>query len=452
MRTSLFWYTKDLRIDDLPALAEASEKSDVVIPVYIWDDEHLEDQADNRKAFLADSLKDLDNSLRKLGSGLSVYRGETIKGLVELCKQHDCKDVYCSTSRDPITKRLQSEVTDGLRTQGIEVHSAQANFLLDPEAIKTKSSGVYRVFTPFKNAALQHLKLREKAVTPSNLAAIDRDIDFPPLASLSCSPERQKGGATEAGLLWQQFKRSGLEGYIDARNDLANEYGTSKLAAHLNFGTISVNSIARDTMHIDPSSAFLNELMWREFNLYIAYHFPEVLHRAFRQELSLIEWHGSQEHLKAWQNGLTGYPVVDAALRQLKQTGWMHNRARMIVASFLVKDLLVNWQEGEAHFMGWLTDGDQVQNNAGWQWSASTGVDAQPYFRIFNPITQGKNFDPAGEYVRRYVPELRARSTKLIHDINVDDGLHYPKAIVDHPAQRERALAMFKKAMTNFRK
>jgi deoxyribodipyrimidine photo-lyase len=452
MRTSLFWYTKDLRVDDLPALAEACVKYDAVIPIYIWDDAHLEDEADNRKAFLIDSLIDLDNELRKRGSGLGIYRGETVTALAELCQTQAIKDVYFTASRDPATKQLQTAVTAGLQAHGIQVHLSSPNFLLDPDSIKTKTDGVYRVFTPFKNAVLQHLKLREEVKPPRNLVPADGEFKIPQFGTLSCSPERQKGGASEAKLQWQNFKRNGVKQYGEARNDLANEHGTSKLSAHLNFGTISVNSIARDLLQSEASSPFINELIWREFNSYIAHHFPEVLHRAFREELTFIDWPGKQEHLEAWKAGETGYPLVDAAMRQLMQTGWMHNRARMIVASFLVKDLLIDWQEGEAHFMEWLTDGDQVQNNAGWQWSSSTGVDAQPYFRIFNPITQGKKFDPKGEYIRRYVPELRDRPDSLIHQINVQDRSGYPMAIVNHATQREKALAMFKNAMTNFRK
>jgi deoxyribodipyrimidine photo-lyase len=451
MRTSLFWYTKDLRIDDLPALTEACTASDSVIPVYIWDDDHLEDEADNRKAFLIDCLLGLDSAFRKLGSGLRLQGGETTRVVIDLCIEYDCHEIYCTESRDPATKRLQQSVANHLKTQGIHLHSVAPNFLFNPDSIKTRTGGVYRVFTPFKNATLQQLKVRAEVPLPVKLAQADGDLNLLPLTNLSLSPDRQKGGPTEALQLWQRFKHNGLAEYSAARNDLANEQGTSKLSAHLNFGTISIDRIARDLLKSE-APAFLNELMWREFNSYIAYHFPEVLHRAFRETLTFIEWPSKQEQLDAWKAGMTGYPVVDAAMRQLMQTGWMHNRARMIVASFLVKDLLINWQEGEAHFMEWLTDGDQVQNNAGWQWSASTGVDAQPYFRIFNPITQGKKFDPKGEYIRRYVPELRERSDSLIHQINVQDGSDYPMAIVDHATQRERALAMFKKAMTNFRK
>ncbi len=453
----MFWYTKDLRVDDLPALAEAAAHSDVVIPVYIWDELYLEDEAENRRAFLLDCLKDLDVQLRKVGSGLLIETGDTVRALVALCETHDCKDVYCTESRDPHTKRLQQAVANGLGSVGMTLHSSGSNFLLDPDSIKTKAGSIYRVFTPFRNAALPTLKVHEARPVASSLTQSAENLILP-RPKLAASHDRQQGGASEASRLWTAFKGDGLTDYHESRNDVANEHGTSKLSAHLNFGTISVNTLARELLSMsDPAGqegrvSFMNELIWREFNAYVVHHFPEVLNRAFREELIFIKWRGKQEHLEAWKEGMTGYPVVDAAMRQLKQTGWMHNRARMIVASFLVKDLLINWQEGEAHFMEWLTDGDQVQNNAGWQWSASTGADAQPYFRIFNPITQGKKFDPKGEYIRRFVPELRNRPDTLIHQINVRDGLSYPNAIVDHATQREKALAMFKEAMTNFRK
>jgi deoxyribodipyrimidine photo-lyase len=458
MRTSLFWYTKDLRLSDLPALVEASTHSEVVIPVYIWDDEHLEDEADNKNAFLLDCLLELDRSLRERGSGLHVMRGATVSSLIKLSREHNCSDVYCTASRDPATKQLQESARSALRQEGITLHSSHANFLLDPDEISTKSGGPYRVFTPFRNAAVSRLSARKKASTPKNLIQAVKVLELPAVALQDISQDRQRGGSIEAHEQWKRFKRTGLASYNTSRDELANDAGTSKLSAYLNFGTISIDELVRDLLSMDDpeveegKKSFLNELLWREFNAYIVHHFPNVLHRAFREELTFIDWKGKAEHLEAWKQGRTGYPIVDAAMRQLLQTGWMHNRARMIVASFLVKDLLINWQEGEAHFMQWLTDGDEIQNNAGWQWSASTGVDAQPYFRIFNPITQGKRFDPLGEYVRRYVPELRSRSTKAIHDVNVVDGLQYPRAIVDHSTQRERALVMFKKAMTNLRK
>lgn len=455
MRTSLFWYTKDLRTDDLPALAEAAIRSDLVIPVYIWDEAYLEDEADNRKAFLIECLEVLHEDLTGLGSGLTVRYGSTAKALIDLCSEHKASAVYCALSRDPQLMNLQKQVRNAIESHGIMLQAFSSNFLIDPTQVRSQTGSVYRVFTPFKKAVLCTMEIRPRANVPENLiSARLESIYLRP--HLRTSPERQFGGSSRARRSWIEFKQRRIAKYHDARNDLANQ-ATSKLSAHLNFGTISVHTLARDILTMDDPiteqgrASFLTELLWREFNSYIAHHFPEVTHRAFRDELSLIKWPGTSAQFDTWRNGMTGYPIVDAAMRQLKQTGWMHNRARMIVASFLVKDLLVNWQEGEAHFMDRLTDGDQVQNNAGWQWSASTGVDAQPFFRIFNPVSQGKKFDPTGEYVRRYVPELRQRSTKFIHDVNVNDASQYPKAIVDHATQRKLALEMFKQAMTKYR-
>ncbi|HET6510769.1 MAG TPA: deoxyribodipyrimidine photo-lyase [Candidatus Kapabacteria bacterium] len=450
MRTSLFWYTKDLRLDDLPGLARACRETERVIPVYIWDDEHLEEEADNRKAFVLGSLQQLDHELRTRGSGLVLRQGGTEAQLIKLCDDHGAQHVFCSASRDPATAGLQRRTEQALRTHQIELRQEKGNYLLDPKAISTLSGGVYKVFTPFRNAALKTLRA-DPAVTPTVTQLDLPPVTWPEPELRDISPLRQRGGLREAETLWQEFVSDGLEHYATGRNDLANERGTSKLSAHLNHGTISVHRVLRDLNEIDGEGrdAFVNELLWREFNYYIAYHFPDVLHTAFKQELALIRWPGKPEHLEAWKEGRTGYPVVDAAMRELRETGRMHNRARMIVASFLVKDLLIDWRSGEEHFFDWLTDGDQVQNNAGWQWSASTGVDAQPYFRIFNPITQGKRFDATGEYVRRYLPELRHRSNKTLHDVNLDDG--YPKAIVDHARQREQALALFKQATERHR-
>jgi deoxyribodipyrimidine photo-lyase len=455
MRTSLFWYTKDFRVEHLPGLARACDECDRVVPVYIWDDEYLEDESANRLHFLAESLYDLNDSLLKYGSGLTVRQGESENELIKLAKQHKATLIFCTAVRDPKTLALRKRVKAALLTQRIELIECAADHLIEPEQVLTKQGAPFQVYTPFSKQVLRELHVgRPLKLKASVLAPLDATYKLPTLPTDGLSAVRQKGGSSAAESQWKSFKKR-IASYHESRNALADEGGTSRLSAHLNFGTISVHRIVRDIEKLEDSDgkrSFLNELIWRDFNYYIAHHFPHVLHAPIRRGLEQIKWSNNVRHLEAWKEGRTGFPVVDAAMRQLRQTGWMHNRARMIVASFLVKDLHINWQEGEAYFMEWLTDGDQVQNNAGWQWSASTGVDAQPYFRIFNPASQGKRFDPDGEYVKRYVPELGSVPARLIHEPEKwQDDLfalvEYPEPIVDHAVQRDEALAMFKQAL-----
>ncbi len=271
----------------------------------------------------------------------------------------------------------------------------------------------------------------------------------------------QIGGSIEAQKSWGSFKELGIKNYKANRDGLALSGGTSKLSPHLRFGTISIRKLAREALllsqdvdYSEGANTYLSELLWREFYYNILMSFPEVEYSAFQKKYDGIRWQQNDIFLEAWKSGKTGVPIIDAAMRELIETGWMHNRARMIVASFLTKDLLISWQEGELHFMRWLTDGDIAQNNGGWQWSASTGTDAQPYYRIFNPYLQAKRFDPDREYIKRYVPELKNLPIKFLHEPHLMTpldqanyscvlGEDYPFPIVDHYVQRDKAKAMF---------
>lgn len=455
MRTSLFWYTKDLRVADLPGLTQACKEFEQVIPVYIWDDRELQDEAPNKCAFLEDSLNDLAEELSAVGSALTLVRGETIPSLLQLCATTGALAIYYSQSRDPQTVRLQDKVSTALAQQGIKLHRSPGNYLIDPEKLRTKTGNIYQVYTPFSKQAfaqLESMSFENDQLDVSKLAKhAVVNADMPKASTSGTSSKRQKGGCREAQSNWSNFLCHNLMGYSDARDEMWNESSTSRLSAHLNFGTISVHQMLRDlARHPDSEGkhSFIKELLWREFNYYLANHFPYMLHTSFKKEFSFLEWNENTEYLNAWKEGRTGFPIVDAAMRELRATGWMHNRARMIVASFLVKDLHINWESGEEYFLEWLTDGDQVQNNAGWQWSASTGADAQPYFRIFNPMSQGQKFDPQGVYVKRWVPELKDVPEKYIHEpLSWDrDVSNYPQPIVDHAEQRLKAIEMFKEA------
>jgi deoxyribodipyrimidine photo-lyase len=329
--------------------------------------------------------------------------------------------------------------------------------LVSPEQVRTKTGGIYTVFTPFKNTWWE-------IAVPKPKPAPER-VSVPELAQ-SCqhwlaeiptkATQSDFGNAKEilAGFLQH------AAGNYNIGRDFPAEHGTSRLSPYLKWGIISARTVYNAIQGLPKSSGteiFISELAWRDFYNHILFHFPHVATGAFKKEYDAIAWENDTKLFTAWCNGQTGYPIVDAAMRELNATGWMHNRARMIVASFLTKDLLCNWQWGERYFMEQLLDGDLAANNGGWQWAASTGTDAQPYFRIFNPVSQGEKFDPEGIYVKRWCPELRRIPTKYIHQpwalsqleqeaVDCVLGTHYPQRVVDHAVVRERALQLYKNA------
>ena len=469
MTTAVWWARRDLRLTDNQALAAALAHAESVIPVFVLDPVLLSasDAGKKRVAFLFGGLRTLDAKLRARGSRLIVRRGDPADELAALLAESGADAVFAEDDVWPYAQRRDARVADALPLHlvgGLTVHPAGAILKADGEP--------YRVFTPFSRRWKDLPIPAESAILPApgpvstppgifslpipEEPALPSSVLFPPGEAQA----RRRLAAFANG------EDKPIYRYADMRNRMDVD-GTSRLSPYLRFGMISARqAVATARMALksapDPGAqkgaeTWLNELIWREFYQAILYHFPGVLDRSFRADLRDIRWKNDETAFAAWREGRTGYPVVDAAMRQLAQTGWMHNRARMVVASFLVKDLLIDWRWGERHFMLHLVDGDPAANNGGWQWTAGTGTDAAPYFRIFNPVLQGKKHDPDGSYVRRWVPELSSVPDRFIHEPwkMPDDvqekcgctiGREYPAPIVDHAWARERTLAAYARA------
>ena len=454
---NIWWIRRDLRLQDNSALTGALENGQGVVPVFILDEQLLARPAEKRQAFLFSGLRALESDLRKLGSGLVLRSGDPAEVLPQLAAETGADKVYAEEDYSPYAVQRDRAVAEKVNLKlmhGLGVH---------PPALVTKADGSpYTVFTPFSKAwkALPFSGYTRPA--PSSLPPLPaiQSQDIP----ASQAPSNFPPGEKEALRRLDTFLAGPVQDYADARNRMDLD-GTSSLSPYLRFGMLSARTAVSAAMLAaaetdDPlvrkgCEVWINELIWREFYQAILYHFPYFQKTAFNPGLRNIPWRDAPNELQAWQQGLTGYPVVDAAMRQLRATGWMHNRARMITASFLVKDLLINWQEGERWFMQQLVDGDPAANNGGWQWTAGTGTDAAPYFRIFNPVLQGRKFDPLGVYVRRWVPELARVSDQYIHSpwemspleqtaVNVFIGRDYPQPIVDHASARDRTLKAYK--------
>ena len=466
MTTAIWWIRRDLRLTDNPALAAALAQADQVIPTFILDPSLLGSSyvGSKRLAFLLDGLRHLDSDLRALGSRLIVRRGDPRRKLSALRGESGASLIFAEEDFSPYARQRDAEVARDLPLQLVN------GLTLHPPGAVLKADGTpYVVFTPFSRA-WKALPLPQaggispapdRIPTPAGLSSLPIPSE-PALPSAVPFPP----GQAEAQRRLSAFVLGDdppVYGYADGRNrmDLA---GTSGLSPYLRFGMLSARQAvvaALGAMEAAPdgpsrqgAETWLNELIWREFYLTILHFFPRVRGSSFRSEYDRIRWDNDREAFEAWCGGRTGYPVVDAAMRQLAQTGWMHNRARMIVASFLVKDLLIDWRWGERWFMQHLVDGDVASNNGGWQWTAGTGTDAAPYFRIFNPVSQGAKHDPEGDFVRRWLPELARVPDKLVHQpwtMSLEDqrqvgcviGEDYPPPIVDHSWARERVLAAY---------
>ncbi|WP_417684347.1 cryptochrome/photolyase family protein [Roseibium sp.] len=464
--TTIVWFRQDLRLADNPALFEAAAKGPV-LPVFILEDpersgeRHPMGGASNW--WLHHSLKALAKSL----GGLLLLRGDARVAIPALAHETGATAVHWNRCYEPHAVERDTEIKAELKQQGIEVNSYNASLLHEPWELETKSGGPFKVYSPFWRAALQEpvadpLPRPEKLVIadlPNTGEQID-DLDLLPR-----SPNWAEGwedlwqpGEEGAMKRLQDFLADGLEGYGELRNrpDLPN---VSRLSPHLHFGEISPRQIRHETNSVEDAepalkkdgAKFISEIGWREFSYHLLYHFPTLPHDNFKPSFDAYPWRASETDLRAWQRGETGYPIVDAGMRELWKTGYMHNRVRMIVASFLVKHLRLDWRHGEAWFRDTLVDADLANNSASWQWVAGSGADAAPYFRIFNPMSQGAKFDPDGAYVRQWVPELAGLDDAYIHapfdapdkaliKAGVTLGKTYPHPIVEHFAARDAAL------------
>ncbi len=449
--TALVWLRRDLRLFDHAALYHALTSGAQVVCVFIFDKAILDSlpRRDRRVAFIHASLCQLKQELNALGSDLIVRHGSATALIPRLADEFNANAVYANRDYEPDAITRDAQIEDHLSSEGKSLHLFKDQVIFERDEILNLSGRMYQVFTPYKRAWLA--SLNEQALASYQLRP---HLQHLKPCSVSPMPELAQLGFDEVNVdhllpgmdggeqLFNDFCNR-IDGYHDAR-DFPARKGVSYLSVHVRFGTVSIRELARTANQIGSQGAqtWLSELIWREFYQQLLWHRPELVTHTFKTEYDTLPFPNNPDYFAAWCAGQTGFPLVDAAMRQLNQTGFMHNRLRMIAASFLVKDLLIDWRWGERYFATHLNDFDLSANNGGWQWAASTGCDAQPYFRIFNPTTQSERFDPHGQFIRRYCPELAHVSDKDIHAPPAQDN--YPAAIVDHATQRLAALALFK--------
>lgn len=463
MTTALVWFRQDLRLQDNPALCEAVRSGGAVVPVYIFcpEDEGDWPPGTASRWWLRQSLKALDAGLRGRGSQLIFRIGRAADVLTELVRETGASAVYFGRRYEPDAIRTASDVAARLKRLGVAAHETGGTLLREPEDLLREDGSPYRVFTPFYKRLLGMGSPGTPLAAPERLPgpaawpqSEDPDAILPDL-----QPERAEGFAAtwqpgEKGALrrLEQFQEQ-VASYARHR-DFPAEEGVSRLSPHLHFGEVSPRTVWYVLEGMPGADTFLRQLVWREFAHHLLVHFPATPSEPLREEFARFPWGEDEAAFRAWTDGLTGYPIVDGGMRQLRLTGWMHNRVRMIVASFLTKDLMIPWQRGAAWFWETLVDADLANNTLGWQWTAGCGADAAPYFRVFNPVLQGAKFDPSGSYVRRWVPELAHLPNEWIHRpweapqsvldaVGVVIGNTYPAPIVDHANARRRALAAF---------
>ena len=466
----LLWFRIDLRLSDNPALQNATNLNRPIIPIYIHDDEDALQRklGSASKWWLYHSLKTLSFELKGFGSRLLYFNGKAEKIIQQIIKETKSDTVIWNRRYEPWAIKRDTLIKNQLNNQGIKVASFNSNLLFEPWEIKSKTGNPLKVFTPYKNALL--LKDRnsriidkpKKILSPKLWPASQNLNDLKLLDNRNWSTKFEKiwkPGNKEAKLKLDFFIKNRISNYDTDRNIPGLE-GTSKLSPHLRFGEISPKEIINiinfneSKHHLKSLETFKSEIIWREFSHNLLWYFPEIHKKSIKRKFENFKWNFNNKNFDLWTKGLTGYPIVDAGMRELWSTGWMHNRVRMITASFLTKHLLLPWQLGESWFWNTLIDADPASNPSGWQWVSGCGADAAPYFRIFNPILQGQKFDPKGVYIKKFLPELKMLSPKFIHepwkadsailknsDINL--GETYPLPIVDHQFARKRALKKY---------
>jgi deoxyribodipyrimidine photo-lyase len=462
--TALVWFRRDLRVHDHPSLHTALVGYDRVVPVFVLDGGLITGRyaSGARTAFMLACLRELRSALVERGGGLVVREGDAAEVLVALAGEVGAGAVLWASDVGPYAIARDRRVTDALKEADVEPRPQPGNFCADVSKPRTGQGKPYTVFTPFWRTQAQ-LERRSVHGAPRQLPALPASLatgTIPSLEALGLTddvPEPVAApGETAARAALARWLDGPIDRYADRHDDLTG--GTSVLSPHLRWGTLSAREVEERASARDGEgpAAFVRQLAWRDFYAHVLLLHPDNTQQAYQERYRELEWADDEQSLAAWQAGRTGYPLVDAGMRQLARTGWMHNRARMVVGSFLTKDLHLDWREGERWFARKLLDGEPLQNNGNWQWVASTGVDPAPYFRrMFNPTTQARKFDPDGVYIRRWVPELEGVPDRLIHEPwKMSDaeqeaagcllGTDYPEPIVDHGAEREHAMERYR--------
>lgn len=464
---ALCWFRRDLRLQDHAALYHALKSGQAVHCVFVFDTDILDkltNRADRRVEFIWRSVSELKQALEALGSTLHILHGRPQECISQFARTMSASAVFCNRDYEPAAIARDRAVATTLQAHGIAFNDFKDQVIFEREEVLTGAGKPFNVFTPYKNAWLKTLNDFYLRAYPTEryFAALApcTPANLPSLESLGFTRSNLAELALPCGMsgarqLFEDFcTRMPL---YHERRDFPALKGVSYLSTHLRFGTISIRQLAGTAFYSGGKGAetWLSELIWREFYQMLLYHYPYVVSHAFKPRFDDLQWGNNPEWFAAWQAGQTGYPLVDAGMRQLARSGYMHNRLRMVTAAFLVKDLQIDWRWGERHFAEQLLDFDLAANNGGWQWSASTGCDAQPWFRIFNPITQSEKFDPEGKFIRRYVPELANCPARFIHApwklapeeqqrLGIVIGKDYPAPLVDHAAARDTTLIRYK--------
>ncbi|MDZ4666770.1 MAG: deoxyribodipyrimidine photo-lyase [bacterium] len=436
--TSIFWFRRDLRLADNAGLYHALRSGQKIIPLFIFDStilNKLENKKDLRVQFIHQEISKLSQELKALGSGLMVKYGEPKKIIQEILAQVNIQDIFCNKDYEPNAIKRDQAIQEIIALTGGKFHSFKDQSIFEQDEITKDDGKPYTIFTPYSKKWKAKLQSNIKEGTSYFLTAYSstkyqqnfiKEFRFEPIPSL----QEMGFGPSDFNYPKKEVESSVIKNYTQNRNFPAIK-GTSQLGMHFRFGTISIRDKARKAAALNET--FLNELIWRDFYMQILWHFPQVEQHAFKAKYERINWRNNEEEFKKWCEGKTGYPIVDAGMRELNITGFMHNRVRMIVASFLTKHLLVDWRWGEAYFAEKLLDFDLSANNGGWQWAAGCGTDAAPYFRVFNPMLQTEKFDKQFQYIKKWVPEIGS-------DL-------YPKPMVDHTFARNRCLETYKKGL-----
>jgi deoxyribodipyrimidine photo-lyase len=464
MRTVVWFRGKDLRIADHAPLAGA--RGGELVPLFVLDPYFFAPERartyPHRAQFLVESLAELERAVAARGTRLLVVPGRSVDVVPRLARAWKADRVAAYRWVEPVGRERDRRVGEALAAAGIAFELHEGETLAPPGRLRTAAGGPYTVFTPFARAFAREIAVDPPLPAPRALPPLPRGVtaETSPVPSIEelgllRNPRVLRGGERAARARLRAFLDGPAADYAGGRDRL-DRAGTSRLSQDLKFGTLSAREVWRaagEVMEGRALSSFRNELVWREFTHALLWEWPELLDEPFRDDFKQFPWRRDAAGWEAWASGRTGYPVVDASARQLLGEGFVHNRARMISASFLTKHLLIDYRRGEAHYLRWLTDGDWAQNNAGWQWSAGCGVDAQPWFRVFNPVLQGRRFDPGGDYVRRWVPELARLDARWIHApweapaaalgaAGIELGRTYPRPIVEHAAARARYLTL----------